>query len=305
MTTKLKSKIAMLLVAAASLCLTSCNDSGPDFADPNKQFQQDTLAIDEFLNNSGLQAERDPTGLRMVITKIGDGLPAHPQDSIDVDYVGKLFSNGSTFDQGNIKIPLSDVINGWRIAFAKLPEGSEATIYIPSYLGYGPSSSQSIPANSILVFTITRFKKMVTTQQRQKLAADTVAIDNYLTAQNIQNVFRDSTGLRYVITNATSGQTPTWFDRVSIKYSIKLLSNDTRIVFEDDILPSSGFYSRVIDYIHGMKVGLSKLSVGSKATLYIPSGLGYGTKDATNSSGTTVVPANSNLIVDIELKSIE
>lgn len=295
--------VVLLYAVGLTLCLTSCN-SGPDVADPNKQLQKDTLAIDAYLSANALEAENDPSGLRMVITKVGTGLPANIYDSIDVDYVGKLFSNGVIFDQGNIKSPLLGVISGWQIAFTKLPEGSEAVLYIPSYWAYGSDVQQSIPANSILVFTITKFKKLIIKSNREKLASDTVAIDNYLESKNIDAV-KDSSGLRYVITIPTPGRKPTWYDRVSLKYSIKLLTNDGTIVYSEEAKPSALFYSRLIDYNHGMKIGLSKLAVGSKATLYIPSGLGFGPRNATNSSGTVVVPANSNIIVDIELQKIE
>ncbi|MCU0369158.1 MAG: FKBP-type peptidyl-prolyl cis-trans isomerase [Cyclobacteriaceae bacterium] len=58
----------------------------------------------------------------------------------------------------------------------------------------------------------------------------------------------------------------------------------------------------MINYLYAFQVGLPKLPEGSKATLYIPSGLGFGT-DALTSGGITV-PANSNLIYEVELVKV-
>ena len=59
-----------------------------------------------------------------------------------------------------------------------------------------------------------------------------------------------------------------------------------------------------MDYIQGLMIGLQQLREGSKATFYIPSGLGFGVQGASNSSGTTVIPGNANIIVDIEVISV-
>ena len=68
--------------------------------------------------------------------------------------------------------------------------------------------------------------------------------------------------------------------------------------------PSESFYSRVIDYFHGMKIALQKMPVGTKATLYIPSGYAYGPEEQKNQNGQIVVPSNSNIIIELELTEI-
>ena len=53
-----------------------------------------------------------------------------------------------------------------------------------------------------------------------------------------------------------------------------------------------------------MIIGLQKLSAGSKAVLYIPSGFAFGADGASDGAGTSI-PANANIIVEVEIGSID
>jgi FKBP-type peptidyl-prolyl cis-trans isomerase len=49
-----------------------------------------------------------------------------------------------------------------------------------------------------------------------------------------------------------------------------------------------------------LKIGLSKIGVGGKITVYIPSGLAFGSTENSQSG----IPANSNIYYTIELLEI-
>ena len=293
--------LGFLILIGLSTGLTSCLDS-QDADDPYTLLLKDTETIDNYLATNGLTAIEDPSGVRIVIHQLGTGLPAMTTNKIDIDYSGKILGATTTFDEGNVDGLLSSYIPGWQIGFSILPAGSKATLYIPSYWGYGGVPKQSIPANSILTFEITFYDVVESSQELQKLASDTLAIDTYLESKSIDAV-KDTSGLRYVITELGSGATPTLYDKTKLKFTYKLLTDDTRVVATAEREPSQDFYSRVVDYIHGMKIALLKLPVGSKATLYVPSGLAYGPKTAVD-QGAVVVPENSNIIVDLEFIDI-
>ncbi|MBA4057676.1 MAG: hypothetical protein C0490_23380, partial [Marivirga sp.] len=207
------------------------------------------------------------------------------------------------FDQGNTTGVVSGYINGWKIALTTLPAGSKATLYIPPYWGYGNVANGSIPANSILVFDIEFNDVVETSQEIQRLTADTVAIDTYLSSKNIVAV-EDTTGIRYIINQLGGGPVPSWYDKVKMNYSFKLLSNDAKVVVEDDVEPTDNFYSRVVDYLHGMQIALQKMPEGSKITIYVPSGLGFGPAEKQDQTGQVIIPANSNLIIELELTEV-
>ena len=68
-----------------------------------------------------------------------------------------LLSNGSVFDQNSegIQLPLTGVINGWRIGIPFIKEGGKILLYIPSILGYGcRGTSSKIPWNANLIFEV-------------------------------------------------------------------------------------------------------------------------------------------------------
>lgn len=296
--------LSLFLLGGLSVGLTSClngDDEETDF----EILQKDVATIDNYLAANNINAIKDVNGIRIVITKLGTGFPAsdRPPSTVDVDYIGKLFTTNAIFDEGNTKQKIDRYIEGWQLALLSLPEGSKATLYIPSFFGYGRPANGSIPGNSILLFDIAFNDVERTSQEIQKLTQDTVAINDYLNTKGIIAT-KDTTGLRYVITELGTGPTPTWYDKVKFKASFRLLSDDTKVLTTIDFEPTENNYNRVIDQIpNGLKQGLQLLPVGSKATFYLASGLAYGTLGA--GDGTQqIIQANANIIVDIELTEI-
>jgi FKBP-type peptidyl-prolyl cis-trans isomerase len=305
MKTKIGTMVIVLVVLILPFGLTSCLDSNQP-VDPQITLEQDIAAIDAYLTSNNItNVVKDPTGIRMVITELGTGFPAHTYNTIDVDYVGKLFSDGTTFDDGNIKAGLSSLIMGWRFAFIILPAGSKATIYIPSGWGYGDEAKPGIPANSILVFDVTFNKVVISTTDQEKLKSDTTAIDNYLSTKGIV-AEKDTTGLRYVVTQMGGGATPSWYTKVKISGDIRLLTDDTKIVHTMNYEPKENFYSRVVDQMpDGIKQILLNMPVGSKVTLYLASSLAWGPLSmSADGTGPVIIPANSNVIIDLDFTEI-
>jgi len=284
------------------MTLNSCN-SDADVPDDLERWNAEVAQIDADLQNTPNVLEDPVTGIRIVVTNLGTGLPAQPWNLVTVDYVGRRYADKVLFDQGTIDAKLlSGFIPGWQIALSKLPAGSEGKVIIPSIYGYGSAGYGSIPGNTILEFDI-KFKKVtLSSSNAQRLNTDTLAIDNYLQGKGI-TAQKDTSGVRYVITKAGSGSNPGWFNRLKLKYTIRLLTDDTHEITTIEREPSDDFYSRPIDFIHGMKIGLQKLTVGSTAVFYVPSGYAFGPEGATNNSGTSI-PGNANIIVEVELTDI-
>ena len=78
--------------------------------------------------------------------------------NITVKYAGSL-TNGFKFTSVNEEtIPstftLGGLIIGWQRGIPLIKAGGTINLYLPPSLGYGASASASIPANSILLFTV-------------------------------------------------------------------------------------------------------------------------------------------------------
>ncbi|HET8861385.1 FKBP-type peptidyl-prolyl cis-trans isomerase [Marivirga sp.] len=139
-----------------------------------KQKGIDDEIIQEYLTENSLEAQKTESGIYYIITKEGTGEKPNKGDTVTVNYTGKLL-NGTIFDSSKesvaknanvfierrdyrpYQIPIGEgqVIRGWDEGIMLLNEGAEATLIIPSPLGYGPrAAGENLPANSILVFDV-------------------------------------------------------------------------------------------------------------------------------------------------------
>ena len=304
----MKMKVRNLMVGISlGLCfIISACDDGPEQPDELARWNEEVAIIDSDLAGVTNVVKDPASGVSMIISKLGTGLPGQKYNTLDVDYVGRRYEDKVVFDQGNITFKLTDnLIEGWKVAFSKLPAGSEAKLIIPSLYAYGANGQgASIPGNTILEFDVKFNEATLSASEASRLGTDSTAIDNYLQAKGINDAIKDTTGLRYVITTPGIGPLASWYDRLSLKYTIKLLADDTNAIITLERSPSDEYYSRPVDYIMGMMIGLQKLNLGSKAVLYIPSGYAFGPDGASDGAGTTI-PANANIIIEVEVVNIQ
>ena len=116
-------------------------------------------------------------------------------------------------------------------------------------------------------------------------------IENYISENNIDAQSTEE-GVYYIITQqGTSEEMPVISDEVEVKYKGYLLDGT---VF-DQTMGSQTFSSPLTGLIQGWQIGIPLIQKGGKATLIIPSELGYGSRAV----GT--IPANSVLVFEIEL----
>ena len=140
----------------------------------------------------------------------------------------------------------------------------------------------------------------VVLSDEEQLQKDSEIIEAWLVDNNI-NALTDPSGLRYVITTKGTGAKPKLTNKVTVKYIGKFLKEEVSpansIVVDQS---TAGITYPLSEFIQGWQIGFQLLPKGSKATLYIPSGLAYGK----NGAG-TAIPANSNLFFDVELVDVK
>jgi FKBP-type peptidyl-prolyl cis-trans isomerase len=257
----------------------------------------DVESIDQYLAAHNIDAIKDKSGIRFHLDEVGtNGLPPRLDQSVKATYTGK-FLNGTVFDPGGtITQRLDSLILGWQIGLSVWPAGTKGTLYVPSPFGYGDATVQTVPPNSILVFTIDLHEVVLGKAEQAQFASDLKKVDDYLAEKSIDAI-KDTTGVRYVITEPGSGPLPTWYTKVKFKYKGTVLSSGIPF-FDGTAEPTDTFDCRVVDFLNGIKVGLSKIGVGGKITVYLASGLAFGERS------TQDVPENSNVIYEIELLEI-
>ena len=217
------SYLITLTILSSLLILSGCLDNDGDAFDSEEQLAKDIAAIDSYLSQSMLVAEKDVNGVRMVIQELGTGLPATTTNTIKVDYVGRVLNNQTPFEDGTASGLVSGFIPGWQIALTALPVGSKATVYIPSKWGYGNQAQGSIPANSILVFDIDFLEITRTASEQERFKNDTTALNSYLLGKGFTDYVKDPSGVRYRITELGSGPVPEMFDQLKVKSSDNII----------------------------------------------------------------------------------
>jgi FKBP-type peptidyl-prolyl cis-trans isomerase len=92
---------------------------------------------------------------------VGNGTEVAAGDTVSVNYVGALYSNGKIFDSSwsrkqvfTTAIGTGAVIKGWDQGIVGMRVGGRRELIIPPALGYGKVAQGAIPANSTLVFIV-------------------------------------------------------------------------------------------------------------------------------------------------------
>jgi FKBP-type peptidyl-prolyl cis-trans isomerase len=121
---------------------------------PATQAAIDDAAIQAYIKANSLNPTKDLSGLYYQVLTPGTGSYPTVNSLITAQYTGKLL-NGTIFDSGSINNQLlSSTIQGWQIGVPHINTGGRILLLVPSALGYGNSVTGSIPANSVLIFTI-------------------------------------------------------------------------------------------------------------------------------------------------------
>lgn len=142
-------------------------------------------------------------------------------------------------------------------------------------------------------------------QEAQKASAaqqgvsDVATIEEFLKSKNITNYKKTASGLIYVVHKEGTGDKPKEGQQVTVNYTGALLNGtkfDSNIEKEFGHVEPFTFPLGKKAVIQGWDEGFALLNKGTKATLYLPSNLGYGPTGAGDK-----IPANSILVFDVEL----
>ena len=140
--------------------------------------------------------------------------------------------------------------------------------------------------------TISELIKALKDRKEELLAS----IDDYLKANSI-TASKDASGLRFTITQAPQANAiaPLSSDSVVINYTGKILS--TGAVFYQTTTPESYRLNKT-GTLKVWQKGLVFFKQGTKATLYTPSGLAYGSYEKYG------VPPNTNVVFEVEMVKV-
>ena len=256
-------------------------------------------AIKDFIEKNDITVQPTESGLYYIETKEGDGRQPVEGDSVLVNYIG-LYLSGFVFDTNidsvakanmiwnqygyynpfGFLVGTASIIDGWNEGIMFMKEGGEATLLLPSSIAFHNYEA--------VLYEITLLKVYSPDEEIELL-------EQYLLDNNITTEPKES-GLYYIETEAGTGLQPQQGDSVFVHYTGKLIDGT---VFDTSVGDSPFSFTLGTGHvIPGWDEGIAYMNEGGKATLIIPSKLGYG------STGSGSIPPYSILIFDVELVDV-
>ncbi len=214
---------------------------------------------------------------------------------------------------GTMAVPKGENPSDWQMILPKLSAGDSAEIHITcdSLIAYVPKgnnkplppwmkSGNKIVINVGIVSVVSKqeFEKKKQLAELVAGVREQQSLQMYLDSNKIQ-ARRTESGLFYTITREGAGDTVFSGQTVKLHYVGKLLNGS---VFDSNQNPAEPLEFEVGkgSVIKGLDEGVKHLRMGSRATLYIPSGLAYGTQ-----SPGPQIPPNSTLVFDVEVVEVK
>ena len=248
------------------------------------------------------------------MTTAESGIPVtiYKKDSVWLDDDGsiqEIFYNLKTGDSIMFDVSAKDLFTKtWRMP---IPATVDSTAVITFNIGVERIMNQE---------ELRTWQSDLMQKQQAKMAEeaevikveDDETIAQYLKDEGIEAQKTES-GIYYVMHEEGQGEMPEAGDQVYVHYAGRLLEGAYFDASIKDIAQEQGLYNPArepyepLDFpigkgavIKGWDEGIGLLKPGGKATIYIPSGLGYGQR-----GNGPKIPANSILVFDVELVKVE
>lgn len=155
----MKKYLFILSVLVIGLASCSKDKATPQpVVDPAVQAKVDDDAIVAYLAaHPNITAIKDATypQLYYQIIDQGSGTAITANSRLVVSYSGKTLNDVVFETKDSFSLTLSQAIAGWQLGMPKIKNGGKILLIIPSALAYGPYVNGPIPANSVVIFTVT------------------------------------------------------------------------------------------------------------------------------------------------------
>lgn len=277
---KAKLFITLLIIASLSACI---KETSIDW----EQLKLDEIsAREKYLSENNITISPTESGLYYIETIAGAGETPSEGVKVEVVYDGRLLDGTTVFGRDTIayRYESTNFIAGFEEAVGYMKKAGKATAIVPSELAFGPNGNGSVPKYSTIIFDI----ELVEVYGSLKEVDDRnqYLIDNEIITDST------SSGLYYIETLIGEGASPAKDNLVTVKYAGKFLDGK---IFDSGTISYKHGAAQVIS---GWEEAIEYMKVGGKASLIIPSKLGYG------SIGNPTIPGYTTILFDVELISV-
>ena len=286
---------------------------------------EEPVKIQAYIAKNKITVAPSDSGVYVITQNAGSGRGIVKGDFVKINLVvsntegKKIFS---TLDQNK---PISFEYGkpfdtrGFDVAISKMKKGSKATVLVPSSMGFGPQGKKDMSGQDIIspyspvVYDI-EVLDLKTKAENEKAAKEDELAKKKVAAEGqakepliIQQYIKDNkitakptaSGLYYIEKVAGKGPKAKAGNKVKVHYTLKL-TNGKVLESSLDKKPATPYEFPLGQgqVIPGWDEGIALMSAGGKATLIIPSKLGYGAQGSGN------IPGYTPLVFDVELVSI-
>ncbi|MFD2824265.1 peptidylprolyl isomerase [Lacinutrix iliipiscaria] len=286
------------------------------FSEFDETLKHDKPGILSMANSGGLDTNGTQFFITEVVSQSTINLNAYLPDGSLKNCEQRGVSCHAVFGELVIGLDVQDSISNVKVAARNRPV-EDVTIQELNIIRKG---SSAIAFDAAKVFTENepklaerheglKEKQLEALKEKSKIAAENFKEAN----KDLQGeVFESPTGIIMIKTKVGNGETPKPTDKVNIDCAGYF--EDGRLFYTtwEDVAKENGMYNENGTYapfdrvynpnaglIPGFREAFLKMNIGDKAKVFIPSYLGYG------AIPNGPIPANSNLIFDIELVSIK
>jgi peptidylprolyl isomerase len=237
-------------------------------------------------------AKTTATGLQYLEQSAGSGEAPKPGEIITFHYIAKLPDGTELANTYTSNEPAKTVwganrlLPGWEEGIGLMKPGGKATLAIPAELAFGEQGYGSVPPNSQIVMEI------------ELLSVEPAPIPSEVAADQLT---KTASGLEYYDIVKGEGAEATTNSTVSTNFTIWVKTDEgyNYIDQSPDGLPLSFVLGRGDTVFPGWEEGATGMNVGGKRLLVIPPELALGAE------GNSVIPANSTLVMEIELTDVK
>jgi peptidylprolyl isomerase len=283
-------------------------------AEQMKQMEGGT--IEKFIEEKGITVSPDENGIYYIEIERGKGKFPQVDEYATVHFTVSLLDGQHLFSSADAGQPLEFQIgsrfenDGFQKVVQRMKLGGKAEAIVPSELAFGAQGMRNIvPPYSPLFYEVEligimskeEYDKKILEKEAQQKAEEAmkekqemIDLQNYLEENNITVAPRES-GLVYIETQAGSGDQPEAGQKVKVHYTGTLLDG-TKFDSSLDRGEPLEFTIGQGQVIKGWDEGIALMKEGGKATLIIPSSIGYGARGAGG-----IIQPYSTLVFDVEL----
>lgn len=277
---------------------------------------QEEQALEEYIQENGITVEPTSSGLYFIEETTGDGNSPDEGDYVLINYSLYMIENDqlvfSTYQDlaqleeifddrvlyGPYKIEVGQNLPGLDEGLSLMREGGEASLLLPSYLGYGDSEKGPVGPYSPLRIDVELIEVIEDPAEAE--------YEKMMKFLNTREYPTDTTkeGIYYIETESGETDVSVEFgDYVGFEITGKLL--DGRIFYQSsDLIHELG--TDASDVPMGLNYGLTYMQEGSSAIIVVPYYYGYGELGYTYYNGyvKTPIPPYSTLVYEVTLNKI-